>query len=236
MKLADFTLKRNHAQDEKKSRGICLTCLRPPLTCYCRHIQSFDPKIRFVILIHVREAQRRVATGRLSHLCLENSLLLNGYDYSQDARVNAIIENRGNHCVVLYPGAQSINLSHGTQGENTNLFPSQKELVVFVIDGTWTTARKIVQRSKNLAALPQICFSPTQPSRFRLRLQPKDNYISTIEAIHQTIELLGPIRGFDTRSRTHDHLLFVFDQMVEQQIELALQYKPRFLRHSPKPS
>lgn len=174
-----------------------------------------------MILIHVREAQKRIATGRISHLCLQNSLLLNGYDYTNDARVNALLEDPGLHCVVLYPGAGSTSLSALSPAERETLFPTHKELVVFVVDGTWTTARKTMQRSRNLITLPRICFEPQAPSRFRVRRQPRAECFSTVEAIHQTIELLGDSRGFDTAARAHDNLLGVFDRMVEQQIELT---------------
>ncbi len=201
--------------------SLCLACLRPTLTCCCRYILPFDPKIRFVILIHVREAQKRIATGRLSHLCLQNSLLLNGYDYTHDRRVNTLLENPALHSVVLYPGKNSENLSALSLEKRKTLFPTNKELVVFVVDGTWTTARKTMQRSENLISLPRICFEPSSPSRFRIRRQPRAECFSTVEAIHQTIELLGPVKGFDSDSRAHDNLLSVFEKMVEQQLELT---------------
>lgn len=207
------------------SRGLCTRCLHPPLTCYCHQIQRFDPKIRFAILIHGREAQKRVATGRISYLSLENSLLLQGYDYSNDARVNTLLKDPTLYPVVLYPGPRSTNLSELTPEIRHSLFPKEKQLLVFVIDGTWITARKTMQRSENLRSLPQICFSPTHPSQFRVRKQPQENFFSTVEAIHQTIELLGPACGFSLESRTHDGLLRVFDFMVNQQIELSKQPK-----------
>ena len=66
--------------------------------------------------------------------------------------------------------------------------------------------------SKNLKNLPQICFTPERLSTFRVRKQPAPECVSTIEAIHQCIELLG------TENREHDKLLEVFDQLVEQQL------------------
>ncbi len=201
------------------NRGLCIRCLQPSLTCYCKLLQPFDPKIQFVILIHGREARRRIATGRLAHLCLQNSLLLQGYDYSDDKRVDAILENPSNFSVLLFPGADAKNLS---QEEPVKLsVPKGKILTVFVIDGTWITARKTWQRSTNLQKIPKICFNPNRPSRFRVRKQPQANFFSTVEAIHETIELLGEEQGFPVSSREHDKLLQVFDHLVDQQIELA---------------
>jgi len=201
---------------------FCAECRNPALTCYCRHLRSFDPGIRFAILIHWREAQKRIATGRLAHRCLKNSLLLSGYDYTDHEKVNELIADPALHCVVLYPGEGSVNLSERSEEERGALFPPEKELVVFVIDGTWITARKTMQRSQNLSRLPRISFLPPRPSRFRVRKQPKAECYSTIEAVHHTIELLGNVRGFDVNSRRHDRLLDVFDKVVEQRLELSI--------------
>lgn len=202
-------------------RTYCRTCVRPLRACYCEHVQKFDPKIEFVILIHRLEVRRGIASGRMSHLCLENSQLIMGYDYTNDERVNAILNDPKKYPVILFPGPASANLSHLSMQERGDLFPKDKELVIFVIDGTWSTAGKTLRRSKNLHHLPRICFNPTGPSRFRVRTQPKEGCFSTLEAIHQTIEMLSPLKGFDLASREQDRLLHVFDKMVEQQLDFV---------------
>lgn len=227
-------LKRKSEQDrleQGRFRTPCPRCLQAPKTCYCRHIQSFDPKIRFAILIHKLEMRKRIATGRMSHLCLKKSQLIDGYDYSLDERVNSIIHNPLYHSVILFPGTQSTNLTSMLPGERAKLFPKEKELVVFVMDGTWSTAKKSLRRSRNLHALPQICFTSNRPSNFRVRKQPKENCFSTLEAIYQTIDLLGESAGFDTGTREHNRLLHVFDQMVEQQLEF-IRISHQTQRHS----
>lgn len=136
-----------------------------------------------------------------------------------NAQVNALIDDPANHCVMLYPGLRSKNLSMMSPGARTEEFKSNKNLTIFVIDGTWATAKKMVRQSTNLARLDKICFSPEKPSNFRVRKQPHPLYYSTIEAIHQTIELIGDSQGFKAASREHDNLLRVFDGMVERQLE-----------------
>lgn len=204
----------------ERKRSFCPRCLNSATTCLCRHIRPFDPKIRFVILIHGREARNRISTGRFSHLCLEGSRLVSGYEYSNDAQVNDLLADPEFHSVVLYPGENSLNLSQLPDGPRN--FPAGKKLQIFVIDGTWSTAPKLLA-SKNLESLPRISFDPPGPSRFRIRAQPKAFCYSTAEAIHQTIELLGPSQGFQTRE--HDTLLHVFSEMVEQQIQIAARPK-----------
>jgi len=221
VRLEEYIAKKNNPE-LKTPRESCLRCLRPSFACHCNFLLPFDPKIHFVILIHWREAQKKIATGRISHLSLKNSQLLNGYNYSEDHRISALLENPLYHPVVLYPGEGSLNVSSQTPEQRNSFVPCQKKLLVFVIDGTWTTARKTMQRSKNLRGLPSICFDPPSPSRFRVRKQPGEHCYSTIEAIHQTIELLGPSCGFDVKTREHDGLLQLFERMIDQQVEFSL--------------
>lgn len=215
-------------------RELCLNCIQPTFSCYCSHVHEFDPCVDFVVLIHPIEAKRRIATGRMSHLMLKNSFLICGQDYSADAQVNHILADPRRHCVMLYPGAHSQNLTYLTESERSASYPSDKKLTIFVIDGTWATAIKTVRQSQNLQDLPRICFTPDKVSNFRVRKQPESFCYSTIEAIHQTIELIGRSQGFDVDSRLHDGLLHVFDKMVETQIECASrgEQKPDYLRYS----
>jgi len=217
-----------------KYRELCLNCIQPKFSCYCSHVQAFDPCVDFVVLIHPIEAKRRIATGRMSHLMLRNSFLICGQDYSADVQVNQILADPNRHCVMLYPGAQSQNLTYLSESERSASYPADKKLTIFVIDGTWATAIKTVRQSQNLQDLPRICFTPDKVSNFRVRKQPESFCYSTIEAIHQTIELIGRSQGFDVGSRVHDGLLHVFDKMVETQIECAArgEQKPDYLRYS----
>jgi DTW domain-containing protein YfiP len=228
-----FEKRRLFELSQPQVRDTCHTCLQPETVCYCDLIKPFDPKIEFAILIHPIERKRRVATGRMSHLMLKRSHLITGHDYSNDPKVNALIENPKNNCLILYPGQRSHNIGE-IEGLNesarTQFFPDDKNLVLFVIDGTWNTARKTMYWSQNLLKLPRICFTPKKPSNFRVRKQPSPEYYSTIEAIHETIELLGPIQHFDVASRAHDQLLRAFNWMVDKQISSYTTPNPRKLK------
>lgn len=173
-----------------------------------------------MILIHPVEVRRRIATGRMAHLCLEDSHLIEGEDFSDDALVNRLIADPENQPVLLYPGEDSVNLSRLTPAERSEPFSTDKKLVIFVLDGTWATARNMLRKSSNLRTLPKVCFSLNTESTFRVRKQPAPGCYSTIEAVHQIIELLAPqppdLSGGD---RKHDVLLRVFDRMVEQQLQ-----------------
>lgn len=202
----------------KRYRVQCAGCRQPEFSCYCVHIQKFDPKIKFVILIHPIEFKRRIATGRMAHQCLQNSELIVGQNYSADVKVNRLLQDPHYQPMVLYPGAKSLNLTHASSEKRELFFDSGKTPLVFVIDGTWATARRMMRQSLNINVLPRFAFTPPGPSQFRVRKQPKTEFLSTIEAIHHSIELLGAQVQFDYTERAHDNLLLVFNKMVERQL------------------
>ena len=205
----------------------CPRCLQPDFSCFCSWLKPLDPRIEFVILIHPIEVKRRrIVTGRLSHLSLVGSKLIMGQTFNGDSRILELLADPTRHCVMLYPGRQSANLSMMSEEARRVLIPAGKRLTVFVIDGTWSTAKKTVNQSGDLAKLPRICFTPSKPSNFRVRQQPRPDCYSTIEAIHEVIDLLGPAAGFEIGTRRHDQLLDIFSQMVDRQIELANSGKP----------
>lgn len=213
--LEDYRLKREALKASQwQPRYRCLACRRPQNACFCGRVKAFAPPMRFVILIHRDEARRTVATGRLTHLCLSNSLLLEGTDFTHDERVNALIEDPANFPVVLYPGVGSVDVSKLPRGQRTSFVPEGKQLVIFVLDGTWSTARKMRRLSRNLHGLPMIRFNPRKPSQFQVRRQPASVCLSTVESVHEVIDLLLP----ETPERPQDNLLEVFSHLVKTQL------------------
>lgn len=222
MKLADFLEQRRKRElDLPRLRVLCCNCRQPDFACYCAQVEKFDPHLQFAILIHPVESRRRIATGRMSHLCLRNSMLIQGHQYQDNPLVNSILNDPHFYPLLLYPGIRSKNLSLLNPNERKSLIPPDKKPIIFVLDGTWNTARKTIHLSRNLQSIPRICFSPPSPSRFRVRKQPHENCYSTIEAIHHTIELLGPSQGFNLQLAQHQKLMKVFDYVVEQQLKFV---------------
>lgn len=206
---------RDGSGQEGRFRLRCTHCLQPEFSCFCEWLRPFDPGIDFVILIHPIEIKRRrLTTGRMAHLTLLGSHLIMGQVYTHDDRVNALLADPTRNCVMLYPGKRSANLSIMPIEARSELRRDPtRRLTIFVIDGTWATAKKTVNQSLNLLHLPRICFTPPGPSNFRVRKQPNGECYSTIEAIHHTIELFGP-----APTRPHDSLLESFDRMIDREL------------------
>lgn len=220
MDIENYLQKRQAEKPQfRADREICRGCSQPKFNCYCHVIEKFNPKMEFVILIHPIETKRRIATGRMSYLSLENSYLLRGSHFPNDPKLDALLSEPGYRNIILSPGVAATNLTGLPEDKIREHFPQDKKLRIFVLDGTWSNVGKMFNRTPGLQKLQKYFFIPDKPSNIRVRKQPNKKCYCTLEAIHHTIELLGSSQGFDTASRLHDNLLKPFNWMVERQIE-----------------
>jgi DTW domain-containing protein YfiP len=200
----------------------CPSCRKAKATCYCAELRPFDSDPRFVILAHPRELRNSVGTGRMLHLSLRNSLLIDGHDFSDDDRVARLLGDPSLHCALLYPGPRALDLSRCTEGEARRFAPPGRRLTLFIVDGTWDLARGMINRSANLRSMPQLRFTPERRSAYGIRRQPGSHCLSTLETAHWFIErfaALGVTRA--PEDGAHQQLLRVFGRMVGQQIAYA---------------
>jgi len=211
-------------------RNICPACRRPAATCLCPLIRPFFVPVPFVILIHPREArEHKTGTGRLTHLCLENSRILSGVDFTHDPEINGLLADPSFAPVVLFPSRNPVPLD---DAYFTDLRNSGQTPLVFVMDGTWIGTRKMLKLSRNLDSLPRICLIPEEPSRFAVKHQPHPWCLSTIEAVHGLIDLFDR-RGLIETGGRHGILLAVLQGLVENQVRFASDKEGRGYRKRP---
>jgi DTW domain-containing protein YfiP len=146
-----------------------------------------------------------IGTARMAHLALPRSVLRVGLELDEDPVVRAIVDGP-EPTYVLFPGPGARDL-----GE----LPRDRAITLVVLDGTWSQAAKLLRKNPRLAALPQVRFSPRRESRYRIRRQPAEHCLSTIEACAEALALLEPDAG------RIEELLAPFDAMVETQLRFA---------------
>ncbi|MCX6950597.1 MAG: DTW domain-containing protein [Verrucomicrobia bacterium] len=199
------------------SRETCYRCFWPKALCWCPTIQAMETRTKFVFLMHPKEFKKeKASTGRLTHLCLADSVIRMGIGFDADEEVQALIADPRNFPVLLYPGLGARNLSSG------DLQPAdlgERRLVVFLLDATWSCARKMLRLSPSLQRLPRIMFTPASRSRYVIKQQPQDGCLSTLEATHEL--LLALERSGLDRYPLPDQLLGLFARMQEFQIRCA---------------
>ncbi|SEU35544.1 tRNA-uridine aminocarboxypropyltransferase [Stigmatella erecta] len=184
-------------------RPVCLRCRRPQATCYCAHIPRVETRTRVVFLQHPRERRVAIGTARMAHLALSNSELHQGVDFSDNPRLAALAA-APERVAVLFPGQEAMTL------EEARARPPE---ALIVVDGTWPLAKKVVSVNPVLAGLPRIGFTPRRPSNYRIRSEPAEHCVSTIEAV---VEVLGALEGDQPR---FDAMLRAFEFMVDTQLE-----------------
>lgn len=212
------------------AREMCYRCFRPRPACLCADIVPMATRTRFVLLMSPKEfKEEKAATGRLTHLCLPNSELVMGKSFEGDERVRELLEDPRNHAVLLYPGKDALNLSEqdGASGERPAAGSVQelrqklegRRLVVFVLDATWSGARKMLRMSPCLQRLPRVMFTPSAPSRYVIKQQPQAGCLSTLEAVHELL-IVSERHGLDRYERP-EQLLALFKKMQDYQIACA---------------
>ncbi len=199
------------------SRETCYRCFWPKSLCWCPSIQPMPTRTRFVFLMHPKEFKReKAATGRLTHLCLPNSVLHMGLGFDADEAVQALIRDPRHYPVLLYPGADARNLSTGGL---TAADLGDRQLVVLVLDATWAGARKMLRLSPSLQRLPRVVFNASSLSRYVIKQQPQAGCLSTLEATHEVLVALAQA-GLD-QYPLPDQLLGLFQRMQDFQIRCA---------------
>jgi DTW domain-containing protein YfiP len=183
-------------------RPTCFRCLRPAAFCYCDLLPRVESRTRIVILQHPREARLAICSAWMAHLALPNSEVHRGVRFSDDPRVRELAATPG--AAVLFPG-------EGSTPARVGEAPS----VLFVIDGTWHQAERMV-RDPLLRGLPRVEVpSPGESGYGALRREPGEGCLSTIEAVALA---LGAMEGDAARFAP---VAAAFRASVERQLACA---------------
>lgn len=202
--------------------------MRPSSTCICNHINSFQTKTRFIILMHPKEYKKeKNGTGIMTKLQLENSEIIVDVDFTHNNRVNEILNDEKNCSFLLYPGRDSFNLSKSKSSE-INAFMGTHPYI-FLLDGTWSCARKMLKLSKNLQKLKRVSFDNNIRSKFIIKQQPESLCLSTIESVLTVLNLLkeANIERCDTKD-----FLIPFEKMIEYQVDYILNPNSKYYSES----
>lgn len=152
-------------------------------------------------------------TARMASLCLPQSSVHVGVAWDESEVLGRACGDPERPAVLLHPGPGARDIVRD---------PPPGPVTLIVLDGTWPQSRAMVRASPALARLPRFTFTPPEPSRYRIRREPRAEYVSTIEAL---AHVLGALEGNVERFRA---LLAPLDAMVDAHLEArAGQRSPR---------
>jgi DTW domain-containing protein YfiP len=203
-------------------RERCYRCLRPTSMCACATLPTVPTRTRIVILQHPHERCHPFGTARLVRLCMPNATVhvpWAGFTGTLQAQLDV-----GPDAAVLYP--------HPAAPRLDQLPAPQRPRTLVAIDGTWAHAKRLYRENSWLHGLPHVRLEPATPSRYRIRKEPRADYVSTLEAIVEALQVLEPATpGLDL-------LLTAFDRMIDRQIDHAsrVQRFGRFKAERQRPS
>lgn len=200
---------------------MCSRCRRPVTVCYCRALPQIDTATRVVILQHPRERDMPIGTARMASLCLPGAELHVGVRWAGEPLASAL-SDRARPPILLYPGPTARDILRD---------PPPGPVTLVVVDGTWSQARTVVRDNPVLQALPRYAFATPEPSQYRIRREPRAEYVSTIEAL---MHVLGVLEGDPARFRS---LLDPLHAMVDAQLACQASAPRRGVRqpHRPRP-
>jgi hypothetical protein len=184
--------------------------------CVCSHLSPLANRVGVHIVQHRLEKRHALNTVRLLRLGLSRLSI-----HMLDANTRSAAMPRPElppGTALLYPSDASVLLGAAD--------PAPEHLVV--VDGTWSHAKRIYRDNEWLQALPAVRLAPAQPSRYRIRVEPRQECLSTVEAVVAALRVLEPeLQGTGT-------LLDAFDAMIDMQIAARGELAGRAQRKRPR--
>src|SRR5262245_48535657 len=177
--------------------------MRPLRLCFCGELPVVATRTRIVILQHPRERTHPFGTARLVGLALPNARIQ--VPFGGNTGVLREQPELPADAAVLYPHPAAVDLAA--------LPPGERPSALVLLDGTWAHARRLYGHNPWLRQLRHVRLHPPSPSRYRIRREPRPDYVSTVEAVVQALAILEP------DAQGLDRLLAVFDRLIDRQID-----------------
>ena len=186
-------------------RPTCFRCFRPTFQCVCGLIAPFAAHVNTLVLQHPNERRKYYSTAKLLSGAVTNCTVLRGIEFDPEYLART---TTGQRCYLLYPSPEASDCSE---------VPLSTQDTIIAVDGTWREAAKIIFRNPFLQALPRLSFREELQSQYRIRKQPKQGCLSTIESVAHLLKRNAPVSGASASLPRYESLLEGFQQMVAQQ-------------------
>ncbi len=197
-------------------REYCYQCFKPRASCFCDKLRTVDCGVKFVFLMHPKEANRqKTGTGHIASIRLPESEILVGVDFTNHTHLNELLNSEEYYPVLLYPGEDAWT----AKKEGFKEAVGTKKLLVIIIDSTWFCSKKMIRESKNLHSLPKFSFSGSYKSIFTFKREPAEYCVSTIESCYYLIKELQDAKMVN-ESVDPEPLMDVFKKMIINQLQL----------------
>ncbi len=172
--------------------------------CICSLLPKLATRTRLALLVHHREVTKPTNTGQLAARCLARSSVTVVGARDQVAVLPVVAPHE--QALLLYPADDAVSIAEYAT--------SEKPTVLFVPDGSWRQAHKMRRRQPGLATLPCVTLPDHVPTDYRLRSEPLEGGLATLEAIARALRILEGDAGVEAA------LLDIFKIMVDRTLWL----------------
>ena len=173
--------------------------------CICGYQPSLDSQAEFALLYHENELNKLTNTGKL----LLNSLpKAKSYLWQRKTEPTELINKINQEEIeawLLFPSDAPTLSSDYPQYRD----PNKKQLFI-LLDATWQEAKKMVNKSPWLNALPCLELTPNEASRYHLRRNQSQGNLCTCEAGIAVLEMVKEPENAQAISCYYDQFLAVF--------------------------
>ncbi len=180
----------------------CERCAKPPSWCVCDRIEPHESRTKVLILQHPQEMDVTLGTARITQLSLPGAVTVRpGLYWASLNRAVDLPEVDSKRWAILYPHSLPRELTAAEQaaplvvvdrkGVRLNLRQAPLEGII-VLDGTWSQAKTLWWRNPWMPNVPRLVLHPKEPSAYgKIRKQPQRGFLSTLEAVGETLDALG---------------------------------------------
>jgi DTW domain-containing protein len=207
----DNTAPAGTGRSPKGDVEACDACGKSLDVCVCDKSTRHSTRLKVLILQHPQEQDVDLGTARLLTTNLKNAQIAVGLSWRSLA--DALGEDADpSRWAVIFPRKGEAQ-GTGTRAVDKKgvLIPPRKLHGIIVLDGTWSQAKTLWWRNAWLLKVNRIVLEPREPSIYgAMRKEPRREYVSTLEAVTDTLTALGEPEAIRTELRR------VFRTMVQR--------------------
>jgi DTW domain-containing protein YfiP len=181
----------------------CLRCYLRREICICPILPTVQTQAEFLIMRHIREANRPSNTGRLVALAMPNSRIVS---CGGGVRIGlSFLDEK----LLRRPGTWLLWPDGTNSGSDMSAITPPERVVV--LDATWRQARRLYSRMPVLPTMPRLALPAPARYRNRMREQHRSDGMSTIEAVAAAVTKLEG-------AEVAEPLEMLYDEVVRRSI------------------
>ena len=191
----------------------CIACRLPSARCVCDQIEQVELPFIINICCHSNEWQRHDNTGQWAFLSSNDIHRIRWHrkpeliypkfsatEFSATEFSTNSDEQAGHY--LLFPSDDAANLKQVIFDATVDAHPIK---ALWIIDGTWQEAKKMLRQSPWLKALPKVSIQATEgePLESHFKLRKNQQGLCTFEAIQAAIKFQDPLTAQSLNNNFH---------------------------------